>query len=85
MQPGKRKVLSDSAVDQPVEKVEKTKVSLRAKAEHPFHVIKSLFRHKKTRYRRLAKNHAQLFRLFGLANLVLAKKNLLAIHGRGAS
>ena len=85
MQPGKRKTLGDSAADQLVEKVEKIKASIRAKVEHPFHVIKNLSRHKKTRYRGLAKNHAQLFSLFGLANLVLAKKNLLAIHGRGAS
>lgn len=32
-----------------------------AKVEHPFHVIKNLFRHRKTRYRGLAKNTAQLF------------------------
>jgi transposase, IS5 family len=85
MQPGKRKLLGDSAVDQMVGQVEKIKASIRAKVEHPFHVIKNLFRHRKTRYRGLAKNHAQLFSLFALANLVLAKKNLLAIHGGGAS
>ena len=45
---------------------------MRAKVEHPFHVIKNLFRHRKTRYRGLAKNTAQLFTLFGFANLVLA-------------
>ena len=85
MQPGKRKVLSDSALGQMIEKVEKIKASIRAKVEHPFHVIKNLFRHKKTRYRGLAKNRAQLYSLFGLANLVLAKRRLLAIHGGGAS
>jgi len=84
MQPGKRKHLSDSALGQMLEQVEKIKASIRAKVEHPFHVIKNLFRHKKTRYRGLAKNHAQLFSLFGLANLMLAKKRLLAIHGTGA-
>jgi IS5 family transposase len=85
MQPGKRRVLSDSALGQMIEKVEKIKASIRAKVEHPFHVIKNLFGHKKTRYRGLAKNHAQLFSLFGLANLVMAKRQLLAIHGGGAS
>jgi IS5 family transposase len=85
MQPGKRKVLSDSALGQMIEKVEKIKASIRAKVEHPFHVIKNLFRHKKTRYRGLAKNHAQLYSLFGLANLAMAKRQLLAIHGGGAS
>ena len=59
------------------ERVEKMKASIRAKVEHPFHVIKNLFRHKKTRYKGLAKNTAQLFSLFGLANLVIAKRALL--------
>jgi IS5 family transposase len=40
--------------------------------------IASLFRHKKLRYRGLAKNTAQLRTLFALANLVIAKKTLLA-------
>jgi IS5 family transposase len=54
------------------EKLEVLKASVRAKVEHPFLVIKNLFRHRKTRYRGLAKNTAQLFTLFGLANLMLA-------------
>ena len=37
------------------------------------------------RYRGLAKNTAQLFTLFGLANLALAAKRLLGLQGRGAS
>jgi len=85
MQPGKRKLLSDSALGQMIEKVEKIKASIRAKVEHPFHVVKNLFRHKKARYKGLAKNHAQLLSLFGLASLVIAKRQLLAIHGGGAS
>jgi IS5 family transposase len=47
---------------------------LRAKVEHPFHVVKNLFRHRKTRYRRPAKNTARLFTPFGFANLVLADR-----------
>lgn len=45
---------------------------MRAKVEHPFHVLKNLFRHRKTRYRGLAKNTVQLHTLFGFANLVPA-------------
>jgi IS5 family transposase len=45
--------------------------------EHPFHVIKNLFGHRKARYRGLAKNQAQLYSLFALANLTLAKRSLL--------
>ena len=85
MQPGKRKLLSDSVLGQMIEKAEKIKASIRAKVEHPFHVIKNLFRHKKTRYRGLAKNHAQLLSLFGLANLLIAKTRLLAPEGATAS
>jgi len=36
-------------------------------------------------YKGLAKNEAQLFSLFGLANLVIAKRQLMALHTRGAS
>ena len=45
--------------------------------EHPFHIVKNLFRHKKLRYRGLVKNTAQLHTLFALANLVIVKKTLL--------
>ena len=53
---------------------ERVKAQIRAKVEHPFHVVKNLFRHRKARYRGLFKNTAQLFTLFGLANLVLARR-----------
>jgi transposase, IS5 family len=56
---------------------EKIKAQIRARIEHPFHVVKNLFKHKKTRYRGLRKNGAQLDVLFGLANLVIVKKKLL--------
>ena len=61
------------------------KAQIRARVEHPFHVVKKLFRHKKTRYKGLAKNEAQLYSLFGLANLVLAKKRLMALQAVGMS
>lgn len=53
---------------------EKAKASVRAFVEHPFHIIKNLFKHRKTRNRGLAKNHHQLQVLFGLGNLVLAAR-----------
>ena len=86
MQPGKRRKLDlTRRWAQLLEQVEQLKASVRAKVEHPFHVVKNLFRHRKARYKGLAKNEAQLFSLFGLANLVIAKRELLAIHARGAS
>jgi transposase, IS5 family len=60
------------------EPVERALSQVRAWVEHPFHVVKNLFRHKKLRYRGLAKNTAQLHTLFALANLVIVKKTLLA-------
>ena len=61
-----------------VEPVERALSQVRAWVEHPFPVVKNLFRHKKLRYRGLAKNTAQLHTLFALANLVTVKKTLLA-------
>ena len=66
-------------------RLESVKASIRSKVEHPFHIVKNLFGHRKVRYRRLKKNTAQLQILFALANLVIAKRQLLAIHSQGVS
>ena len=60
------------------EAIERALSQVRAWVEHPFHIVKNLFRHKRLRYRGLAKNTAQLHTLFALANLVIVKKTLLA-------
>jgi IS5 family transposase len=60
------------------EPVERALSQLRAWVEHPFHIVKNRFGHKKLRYRGLAKNTAQLRTLFALGNLVIVKKALLA-------
>ena len=57
---------------------EKLKAQTRALVEHPFHIIKNLFKHRKVRYRGLRKNTAQLHILFALANLVTARRALLS-------
>jgi transposase, IS5 family len=57
---------------------EKAKASVRAFVEHPFHILKNIFRHRKVRYRGLAKNGHQLHTLFGLANLVIAARQTTA-------
>ena len=84
MRPGKRRALPGTALGELLEKVEQAKASLRAKVEHPLHVVKNLFRHRKTRYRGLAKNTAQLFSLFGLAKLMLARRWRLDADSRVA-
>ncbi len=58
--------------------------SLRAKIEHPFRVIKRQFRYMKTRYRGLAKNTAQLYGLFALANLYMARRSLIQLQDQSA-
>jgi transposase, IS5 family len=58
---------------------EKLKARVRALVEHPFHIVKNLFKHRKVRYRGIKKNEAQLHTLFALANLVMAKKRLLSV------
>ena len=81
----KREEKSKDAVDEGLERIEHAKASIRAKVEHPFHGVKNLFRHRKTRYRGLAKNSAQLCSLFGLANLMLARRWLLDAGSQVAS
>lgn len=79
-----RKVLPKDPWGEKMEWIEQAKASIRSKVEHAFHVIKNLFSHRKTRYRGLEKNTAQLFTLFGFANLVLARRWLLAADGKNA-
>ncbi|MCD4505158.1 IS5 family transposase [Chromobacterium piscinae] len=76
MKPGKRKALTHSKDDQLAELGEIVKAKIRAKVEHPFRIIKRQLGHTKTRYRGLAKNTAQLFMLFGLANIWMKRKML---------
>lgn len=74
---GKRsviKALAEGAEKEALEAVEKTKASVRAFVEHPFHIVKNLFRHRKVRCRGLAKNGHQLDVLFGLANVVIGAR-----------
>jgi IS5 family transposase len=73
-----------SALRKITEALERAKASVRAKVEHPFHVVKNQFKHRKTRYKGLMKNTAQLYTLFGLANLVLVRKHLLTLQAQGA-
>jgi len=79
MQPGKRRKLDLTRKwAQLLDKAERLKASVRAKVEHPFHVVKNLFRHRKARYKGLAKNATRAFVALGLANIYLARKRLVA-------
>lgn len=50
----------------------------RARVEHLFWVMKCQFGYRKTRYKGLAKNQAQVFTLMGLANIYLLRRQLMA-------
>lgn len=82
---GKIKAMCDGAVKDLLIAVERVKAQIRSRVEHPFHVIKNLFGHRKVRYKGLFKNTAQLFSLFGLANLVFARRLLLSLEGSNPS
>ena len=65
---GKRSIVSRSRV--------------RARGEHPYHVIRRLWGFTKVRYRGLAKNASRAYALFALSNLYLIRHRLIP---RGAT
>ena len=78
MMPSKRKALDKTKASHALmDKLEKTKASVRAKVEHLFRVIKCQFGFTKVRYKGLAKNKAQLLTLFALSNLWMVRKRII--------
>jgi transposase, IS5 family len=75
---GKIKAMAEGARKRLLQAVERGKAQVRSLVEHPFHILKNIFKHRKVRYRGLAKNTAQLHVLFALANLVIASRRLNA-------
>jgi transposase, IS5 family len=55
----------------------KKHASVRAKVEHVFRIVKCQFGYRKTRYRGIEKNGAQVFSLMALANLYQVRGKLL--------
>jgi IS5 family transposase len=82
MRPGKRKALDkNDPVDALTDRIEKAKVGIRAKVEHPFRVIKRQFGFMRVRYRGLKKNTAQLVTLFALSNLWMVRSQFMQARG----
>ena len=82
MRPGKRRVLDMKRESHRlIDEAERLKVSVRAKVEHAFRVIKLQFGFTKVRYRGLAKNTAQLKTLFALSNLWMVRRKLMMVMG----
>jgi IS5 family transposase len=72
------KTMAEGAEKETLKASEKAKASVRAFVEHPFHILKNIFRHRKVRYRGLAKNGHQLHILFGLANVMIGARQATA-------
>ena len=75
---GKLKALPEGPLKAVMHPIERLKSQVRSRVEHVFHLLKDRFHHRKRRYQGLKKNGAQHHVLFALANLVIAKKALLA-------
>jgi IS5 family transposase len=72
------KAMAEGQLKDLTREYERRKAQIRSRVEHPFHVVKNLFGHKKVRYKGLKKNRVQWQVLFALANLYLLRKPLLA-------
>ena len=77
MRPGKRRALKPTPSNAILERIEHMKAQVRARGEHAFRVIKRQFGFTKVRYRGLAKNTAQLYTLFALSNVWMARRQLI--------
>lgn len=58
------------------QRYETLKAKVRARVKHPLHVVKTLFKYKKARYKSLVKNDAPLNLLFALSNLYVVRGEL---------
>jgi IS5 family transposase len=75
---GQVAALPEGEVKELTQRIERIKAHVRSRVEHVFHLLKDRFHHRKLRYQGLKKNGAQHAVLFALANLIIAKKALLA-------
>ena len=65
-------------------RVNRSRSSVRARVEHPFRIVKSLWGFTKVRYRGVAKNLARALTSFALANLYMVRRKLATQQGRCA-
>jgi len=81
MKPSKRKAIETESkrMSNTVEKLEYPKASVRSKVEQQFRIIKCQFGYRKTRYKGLIKNTAQIVTLFALSNVWLVRNKLRPI------
>jgi IS5 family transposase len=81
MKPTKRKAIATESkrMSKTIEKLEYRKASVRSKVEHQFRIVKCQFGYRKTRYKGLVKNTAQIVTLFALSNVWLVRNKLRPI------
>jgi len=63
-------------------RINRARSRIRARGEHPFHIVKRLWGFAKVRYRGLAKNLARAQTMFALANLYSVRHQLMPAGGR---
>jgi IS5 family transposase len=64
--------------------INRARSRIRARGEHPFHIVKRLWGFAKVRYRGLAKNLARAQTMFALANLYSVRHQLMPAQARCA-
>jgi len=84
MKPGTVRGMAEGPLKALTQICERLKARVRARVEHPYHVIKNLFGYRKVSYRGLAKNAARAKVHAALANLYMARRRL-GSQGIGAS
>lgn len=78
MRPGKRRALNkQTELGALLDKAKKLKASVRTKGEHSFRAINCQFGFAHVRYKRLAKNTAQLITVRALRNLRAPRRQLI--------
>jgi transposase, IS5 family len=75
-------VYADAELKALTERCERLKVQVRARGEHPVHILKNRFGDRKVRDKGLEKNTVQLYTLLALANPIIVKNALLAAKQR---
>jgi IS5 family transposase len=75
-----RKAKRGSSLSKRDEKWNHRSSKVRARGEHAFGVVKSLWGYTKTRYRGIEKNATQIFMLFSLANLYMLRHRIIEMQ-----
>jgi transposase, IS5 family len=75
-----RRTRYKKVVDELQRRKNRTKARVRAKVEHPFHILKRVFGFVKVRFRGLKKNHDHLCAAFALVNLYQHRKRLAPLR-----